>query len=150
MNNHTPSLPELEIGLAKLERQKVKSIYDEFGHLGDLGVIGSALAQYAESLCPGGSYKQEGHRWVYRPENFVTFAVHYKRRARNVTLTFSGHPAQFKVPPERADLYEAWLELKKDKGEYSRYKIENASHLLAAASFIRLALAYRRRRRRSQ
>ena len=150
MNTHTPSLAELEIGLAKLERQKVKSLYDEFGHLGDLGVIGSALAQYAESLCPGGSYKQERHRWVYRPKNFATFAVHYKRRARNVTLTFSGHPAQFKESAERAGLYEAWRELKKDLGEYSRYKIENAGQLLAAAYFIRLGLAYRRTRRRSQ
>jgi hypothetical protein len=150
MNNHTPSLAELELPLARLERQKVKSIYDEFGYLGDLGVIGSALTRYAESLCPEGSFKPEGHRWVYRPKNFVAFAVHYKRRARNVTLTFSGRPGQFKESAERVGLYEAWLELENDRAGWSRYKIENAGQLLAAAYFIRLGFEYRRRRRRSQ
>jgi len=124
---------------------EVNGLYDELSRLGELSPVGVALARFAESLSPGGRFVRERSRWVYRPDNFVTFAVHHKK-SRKLTLTLSGRPVQYKSLSEKADLGRAWQDLERDRSEYSRYDVARPEHLLPAAFFLRCAHHYKHRR----
>src|SRR6266849_2342751 len=106
------------------------TVYDELKRAGEIECVGVALAQFAESLSPGGEFKLEGKSWVYRPLNFVTFQV--QRRSPTIVIAFSGHPAMFKDRAEKADLTLEWRSLSNIMREYSMYKIANPGQLLAA------------------
>lgn len=117
------------------------------GQLDDLEPLGNALARFVRALDPKGTFRREGQQWVYRPDNFVTFSIHYKR-TKNIVLSLRGHSAQYKEPAEKAGLTDAWRDLEHGMREYSRYRITSVGHLLAAAYFIRLAFDYPSRGRK--
>lgn len=124
------------------------SFYGEFRKLEDLEPVGTALARFVRALDPKGRFEPEGDRWVNRPDNFVTFSIHHKR-TRNIVLTLRGHLAAYKEPAEKAGLGDAWLkDLERDRASYSRYRIANATQLLAAAHFIKVAFDYQSRGRK--
>ena len=118
-----------------------QSLMDEdFGRLGgDLQIIAAALALFAKSLSPGGEYEKEGARWIYRPNDFVTFQVQPKKRA--ILLSLRGHRMAFKEKAENCGFERAWRE-DLDRGwslSYSEYQITNANQLAAAAQFVKWA-----------
>jgi len=116
------------------------SLEDEISKLDGIRHVGLALLDFSRSILKG-NFELEGNYWVYRPDNFVTFDVHWKR-ANNITLSLRGAPSEF----EALDC----LPLKTGMGGvYSRCKIERADQLDAAASYIRRALElYQRGRSR--
>lgn len=124
------------------------SLYAELRQLGELEPLGIALARFVRALDPKGTFRREGKQWVNRPDNFVTFSIHYKR-TKNFVLSLRGHTAQYKEPAEKAGLTDAWLnDLEHGMREYSKYRITSAAQLLAAAFFIRVAFDYPSRGRR--
>lgn len=122
----------------------VSSLDEGRNRLDELSSVGVGLARYAESLSPGGRFVHEGTRWVYRPDNFVTFSI--QKRNPKFTLTLSGHSVQFKNRAERAGLEAERWDLEVARREYSRYTVAKPGQLLAAAFFIRCARDYKHRR----
>ncbi|WP_274061511.1 hypothetical protein [Vibrio parahaemolyticus] len=117
-------------------------IQNEMKKLGTLAVVGTALASYAESIADGGKFELSGNRWVVRPDNFVTFEIHYQRTL-NIAVSLRGNPCEF------AEFLE--LPLKKGMGGYSECSITKPCQLAAAAFYVRRAHElYQRGRSRMQ
>lgn len=103
---------------------------DEIVNLRNLKSTGLALVEFAQSLFPGTAFEQNGRRWVARPNNFVTFEVHW-RRSRNISLSLRGKPDEF--------LLSECLPLRAGMGGYSECKVTNVRQLAAAAAYIETA-----------
>ena len=110
----------------------------EISQLNELKHVGLALVQFATSLVEGTSFQEHEHRWVARPNNFVTFEVHWQR-ARNIALSLRGNPNEFAALPE--------LPLKAGMGGYSECRITDPKQLHAASSYIARAAELSRRGR---
>ncbi len=127
---------------------------NDLRRVGDVGIVGAALALFAKRIYPGGEfeYAEKGKQWIYRPYNFVTFHV----QARNpvVVLSLSGsYVLYYKGMAEAAGLYNDWVKnVDRGMGSYSTYKIVDPAQLLAAAQFIQWASDYYKRhgRRRAK
>ena len=117
------------------------AIQDEILKLRSISNTGLALVDFVRSIHPKGDFSQETKSWVYRPDNFVVFDIHYQR-ANSITLSLRGSPSEFQH-------YEI-LPLSLGMGHvYSRCKIENPNQLDAASYYIRRALElYKRGRTR--
>ena len=102
----------------------------EMANLGSLATIGLALADYCESIANGGTFEQNGTRWVIRPNNYVTLEPHWKR-VKNVAISLHGNPSEFAAMPE--------LPLKTGMAGYSECKVESINQLAAAAFNVRQA-----------
>jgi hypothetical protein len=110
---------------------------EDFRRAGPMDVIAVALSRFAESLLPG-QFVREGQRWVYRPNNFVTFQV--QPRKAGVLLTLRGYPAAFRERAEAFGLKDEHVNgLGRDRSSYSRYPVRKPGQLLAAAQFIKWA-----------
>jgi len=127
------------------------SIYADFRRLGGMEPVGAALALFAESLSPGGEFRLEGEKakkWIYRPNNFVTFQVQTRKPVMVITLR--GLYVEFINEAKGTLFYKDSLALDRDMGTYSRYRIDRPNQLLPAAYFIKLAFDhFNRPRRRS-
>jgi len=77
------------------------SLLAEFQQLDELESVGIGLAKFARALDPEGRFEREGQQWVNRPDNFVTFSIHYKRR-KNIVLSLRGHTVHYKERAEKA------------------------------------------------
>jgi hypothetical protein len=117
------------------------SLSQEIGNLDGIAPLGHALVEFVTAIHPGGTFEREGKSWVYRPDNFVVFDVHYQR-ANNLTLSLRGAPREFETHADLPLIY--------GMGRvYARCKIESADQLDAAAYYIRRALElYKRGRSR--
>jgi hypothetical protein len=114
-------------------------MYEDFKRVGPMEAVAVAPSRFVESLAPSGRFVQENKRWVYRPNNFVTFQVQPK--VVGILITLIGRPDQFR---ERAEAFgfkkEEYLKrLDPDRGAYSRYQIKTPDQLLPAAQFIKWA-----------
>ena len=108
------------------------SLEAEIQQLPSISQLGLALSAFVRAIHSPGEFVHEGRSWVYRPDNFVTFDIHYQR-ARNITLSLRRAPTEFEQIPS--------LPLTAGMGYvYSRCKIERADQLDAAAYYIRRAL----------
>ena len=117
------------------------TVEDEILKLRFISRIGLALIDFIQSIQPIGNFQFESNSWVYRPNNFVAFDIHYQR-ANNITLSLRGQPNEF-------DHYTS-LPIYAGRGNYSRCKIESSNQLDAAAYYIRRALElYNRGRTRA-
>ena len=104
----------------------------------DLEATGVALSRFAESLAPGGTFVKQGRKWIYRPNNFVTFEV--QPRASGIVITLRGGPEQFRARAEAFGFKDEYVKnLNRERAAYSRYPVRNPGQLLAAAQFIRWA-----------
>ena len=104
---------------------------NEIAEIPDLKYDGIALAQFSRSLFPGSDFKRGGQRWVFRPENYVTFAVH-SARAKHIRLSLPGNRKEFeehKGAPLRQGRNPSWSEC----------TLSDPSQLLAVASYIQRA-----------
>lgn len=109
---------------------------DDIAKISKLKNLGLALVDFAESLFSGTQFEAHGDRWVARPNNFVTFEVHWAR-AKNIALSLRGNPDEFVSLPE--------LPLKAGMAGYSECKISSSRQLAAASSYIaRAAELYER------
>lgn len=88
-----------------------------------------ALMKYAMALSSS-EFEHEGQRWVFRPENFVTFEVHCQR-SNNLTVTLRGDPSEFQTKAE--------LPLDRSMNGYSAFKLTENGQLEAAFSYVRRA-----------
>ena len=70
------------------------TLEQEIRKLSGIDTIGHALMDFVVAIHPGGSFVQEERSWVYRPDNFVVFYVHFQR-ANNITLSLRGAPHEF-------------------------------------------------------
>jgi hypothetical protein len=111
------------------------TLEEELSQLPELKSIGIALVDFSEALIGGTKFELEGRRWVARPENFVTFEIHWQR-TQNITLSLRGRPEEFLSHAE----FPA-LQLTEGMAGYSGCKIESASQLAAAAYYIAKAAA---------
>ena len=59
---------------------------DELRQLGDLAHIGIALTQYVQSKSEGQWIKNDGHKWLYLPDDFAGLYIAYKRRKKTLRL----------------------------------------------------------------
>ena len=116
------------------------TLEDDIKKLKGITRVGFSLVDFIRSIHPG-EFQLEGNYWVYRPDNFVTIDVHWKR-ANNITLSLRGAPTEF--------VTHAGSPLTYGMGNvYSRCKIERADQLDAASYYIRRALElYQRGRSR--
>jgi hypothetical protein len=114
---------------------------NDLAEIPELKHIGTALAQFARSLFPGSDFKREGSRWVFRPENYVTFSVH-SARSRHIRLSLRGNRDEFsehKTAPLKKGRNPSWSEC----------IISEPAQLLAVASYIdRAAELFKRGRGR--
>jgi hypothetical protein len=121
-------------------------IYQDFARMGEMAPIAIALSRFAESLSPGGGFKKkEGDRkWIYRPNNFVTFEV--QPRKRGILLTLRGSLPYYKDRSETfPELREEYINrLESGPWEYCSYPVRSPSQLLAAAQFIKWAFEVRK------
>ena len=123
-----------------------EAMYEDFRRAGSMDVIAIALSRFAETLAPGGQFVKENRKWIYRPNNFVTFEV--QPRKRGVLLTLRGGPEQFKSRAEAFGLQEEWVKrLDRDRAAYSRYPVRNPGQLLPAAQFIKWAFDNSKKRK---
>ncbi|WP_206486579.1 hypothetical protein [Thalassotalea sp. G2M2-11] len=106
------------------------NIRDNLNELGDLSIVGLAIADYSESIADNGKFELNGKRWVIRPNNFVTLEPHWKR-AKNIAISLRGNPSEF------AEFKE--LPLKEGMSGYSECTITTPNQLAAAAFYIRRA-----------
>jgi hypothetical protein len=114
------------------------AMYEDFGRAGSMDTIAMALSRYAQSLAPGGEFKKAGRKWIYRPNNFVTFEV--QPRKAGILLTMRGVPGQFRERAEAFGLRDEYVKrLDRDRAAYSRYPVRAPDQLLAAAQFIKWA-----------
>src|SRR5438445_795244 len=117
------------------------TIEQEIQQLESISPVGLALVAFARAIHPTGDFVLESRSWIYRPDNFVTFDIHFQR-ANNITLSLRGGTSEFDEYP--------LLPLTIGMGHvYSRCKIERADQLDAASYYIRRALElYQRGRSR--
>jgi hypothetical protein len=125
------------------------SMEEDFRRARSMDVIAIALSRFARSLQPGGQFVLEGHRWIYRPNNFVTFEV--QPRKAGVLLTLCGPPAAFRERAEAFGLKDEYVNrLDRSRSSYSRYPVRNSGQLLAAAQFIKWAYDNSKPRKKSK
>ena len=101
---------------------------DDLAEIPELRHVGIALAQFARTLFPDSDFKREGHRWVFRPKNYVTFSVH-AARSRHIRLSLRGNRGEFaehKGAPLTKGRAPSWSEC----------IVKHPGQLLAAASYI--------------
>lgn len=114
---------------------------NDLSEIPELRHVGIALAQFTRSLFPGSDFKREGHRWVFRPENYVTFSVH-SARSRHIRLSLRGNRDEFsehKSTPLKKRRNPSWSEC----------IISDPGQLLAVANYIdRAAELFKRGRGR--
>ena len=113
------------------------AMHEDFLRAGGMQTIAITLSRYAESLAPGGEFIKEGRKWIYRPNNFVTFEV--QPRKAGILITMRGGPEQFRPRAEAHGLLIEYGNLDRDRSAYSRYPVRNPGQLLAAAQFIKWA-----------
>jgi hypothetical protein len=113
----------------------------DVAEIAELKHVGVALAQFACSLFPESDFRREGRRWVFRPENYVTFSVH-SSRSRHIRLSLRGNREEFSE--------HIGTPLKKGRNpSWSECIVADPRQLLAAASYIdRAAELFKRGRRR--
>lgn len=109
------------------------TIQEELKHLPKLAATGQALVDFAQSLCPIGAFQFERTQWIFRPQNFVTVKVRYKR-VYCIELSLWGDSRDF-----RQMKHNAVLEVKDGFRSYARAKVDNPRQLKAAAVFIETA-----------
>jgi hypothetical protein len=98
----------------------------------------AALAEFAASLYPEGKFTKQGNRWVFTPQNFVTFQPLKTRD--EVVLTLRGNPIEFLVFQE--------LPLAEYRHQsYSSCVVTSPHQLMAASSYIHRAYQLFRRGR---
>ncbi len=103
----------------------------EIAKIPELKEVGVALVLFARSLFPGLRFDANAQgRFVAKPDNFVTFTVHWQR-AKNITVTLRGNRDEF-LPFEE-------LPLKPDMAGYSAFKLTEIKQLAAASFYIRRA-----------
>jgi hypothetical protein len=114
-------------------------MHEDLARAGSMSAIAIALSQYAESLAPSGRFISKGRRWVYDPNNFVTFEV--QPRKKGVVVTLQGTMGHFRERAEAFGHKDEYVEnLEPDRsGYYCRYPVRNAKQILAAAQFIKWA-----------
>jgi hypothetical protein len=122
----------------------MKNLYEDLGKMSKLASVGTALAQFVESLTDG-EFKLESREWVYRPHNFVTFRVQSKRRkSEKIVLSLSGGTALHSVESPHLKLW---------RGRYPTYRscdISIPRQLAAAAQYIEKAFELYRSRPRGR
>jgi hypothetical protein len=111
----------------------MEDLYDELGKMSKLGSIGTALAQFAESLTEG-EFKLESRAWVFRPCNFVTFRLTWKRkRSEKIALSLWGGRALHSVESPELKLWAGrWA-------DYRSCDVTLPRQLAAAAVYIEKA-----------
>jgi hypothetical protein len=115
---------------------------DDIATIPELKNIGLALIEFAESLFPDTQFEAEGKRWVARPNNFVTFEVHWQR-VRNITMSLRGNPEEF-IESDK-------LPLNAGMAGYSECKVTSPKQLDVASSYVaRAGELYKRGRDRTR
>jgi hypothetical protein len=110
------------------------TIEQEIERLRCISSVGLALIAFSRAISPG-DFRLESGAWIYRPNNFVTFRIHFQR-VNNITLQLRGRPIEFANEFAK----DASLPLRRGRGGYSVCKIERPDQLDAAAFYIRHAL----------
>jgi hypothetical protein len=94
--------------------------------------LGSGLVAMAERLLsevrsryPGELHEGLARKWVNQPENF--FALTIQNRDQSFAIHVKGEPHEFSSPT---------LEIKRDRGSYSRFKLKDEDQLPDAISVI--------------
>ena len=102
--------------------------------------LGEALLGGVRRDFPGGTlhYYSGSNRFIEFPDNFWTIKV--QPRDRSLSVTVRERPEFWGEIPG--------LDLKRDRGSYSRFKVSHAGQLESALSVIRRAAETKRRRRR--
>ena len=123
----------------------MKNLYEDLGNMSKLASVGTALAQFVDSLTEGkGEFKLESREWVYRPHNFIAFRVQWKRkRSEKIVLSLWGSARRFEESP----LLKLW------RGRFSGYsscEITSPRQLAAAAQYIEKAFELYRSRPRGR
>ena len=108
----------------------MNNLYEELGKMSKLASVGTALAQFTESLTEG-EFKLEDRVWVYRPCNFVTFRLTWKRSSsEKIALSLSGGRLLHSVESPHLKLW---------AGRWATYRscdITSPRQLAAAALYI--------------
>jgi hypothetical protein len=113
-------------------------MFEDFRRTGHMDAIAIALSRFVESLAPGGQFVKEGRKWIYRPNNFVTFES--QPRKVGILLTLRGTPAHFRERAETFGFKDEYIKnLDRERSAYSRYPVRSPGQLLAAAQFIKWA-----------
>lgn len=112
----------------------MKNLYEDLGNMSKLGSVGTALAQFVESLTEG-KFELKDRVWVYYPSNFVAFRVQRKRRGseEKIVLSLWGGRALHSVESPH---------LRLTAGRFATYRscdITSARKLAAAALYIEKA-----------
>jgi|ERR1700693_3012458 len=68
-------------------------MYEDFKRAGPIEAIAIALSRFVETIVPG-RFEKAGQKWIYRPNNFVTFEV--QPRKVGILLTLRGTPGHFR------------------------------------------------------
>ena len=105
----------------------------ELGYLADLSVdpelrrIGSQLLARVRAKRPGGlRHYPESGRYVETPDNYWTVKI--QPRDRSLMITVRGRPELFSTIDG--------IDVKPDRGSYSRFKVSSAAQVDAAAAVI--------------
>lgn len=95
-------------------------------HLGpDLVSMAERLLTEIRSRYPGELHEGLARKWVNHPENFVALTI--QNRDQSFAIHVKGEPDEFTAPT---------LEIKPDRGSYSRFKLKDESQLHDAISVI--------------
>jgi len=107
----------------------MKNLYEELGKMSKLGSVGAALGKFVESLTEG-EFKLASREWVYRPRNFITFRVQWKRRkSEKIVLSLWGGRALHSVESSHLKLWHGRF------GTYRQCEITSPRQLAAAALY---------------
>ncbi len=95
-------------------------------HLGpDLVSMAERLLAEIRSRYPGELHEGLARKWVNHPENFVALTI--QNRDQSFAIHVKGEPDELTAPT---------LEIKPDRGSYSRFKLKDESQLHDAISVI--------------
>ena len=108
-----------------------RAMVTEFEQIPRLEEVGVALTRFAMAI--SNSYPCcENEQWVFRPENFCTFNIQYKR-AQHVSISLRGAPREFLQCDEQR------LTDSMGNGAYSKFYLESPAQLAMAAMHVRRA-----------
>lgn len=95
-------------------------------HLGpDLVSMAEQLLPEIRSQYPGELHEGQARKWVNHPENFMALTI--QNRDQSFAIHVKGEPEDFSAPT---------LEIKPDRGSYSRFKLKGQEQLNDAISVI--------------